>query len=86
MTRVLRTGIYVETDRSRRAGTGPQAIPAWMFNVAWAYLRAHGRLTNPHLLKVLHVHRSSAVLAILSQLPGVRAVPGDREGATCRTR
>ena len=72
VTRLLRTGLYVETDRSRARGTGPQVVPAWMFNVAWTYLRAHGRLTNPHLLNVLHVHRSTAVLAILATLPGVR--------------
>ena len=72
VSRVLRTGLYVETDRTRARGTGPQVVPAWMFNVAWTYLRAHGRLTNPHLLKVLHVFRSAAVLATLAQLPGVR--------------
>ena len=72
ITRVLRTGLYVETDRTRARGSGPQVVPAWMFNVAWTYLKAHGRLTNPHLLKVLRVYRSTAVLATLAQLPGVR--------------
>ena len=71
VTRVLRTGLYVETDRSRDRGTGAQIVPAWMFNVAWTYLRAHGQLTSTHLMNVLHVHRSTAVLAILAQLPGV---------------
>ncbi len=64
-------GLHVETERSRAQGTGPQLVPAWMFNLAWTYLQAHGRLTNRHLLDMLHVHRSAAVCAILAELPPV---------------
>ncbi len=69
-------GLYVETERSRAAGRGPQEIPAWMFDLAWEYLVAHGELTNSQLLNDLRVHRSSAVCAILARLPGVERVPG----------
>lgn len=71
-------GLYVETERSRGAGSGPQEIPAWMFNLAWEYLLTHGELTNAHLLKELRVHRSSAVCAILARLPGVEQEPGPK--------
>ena len=67
------TDIYVHTGRSKKNQTGAQPIPAWMFNLAWEYLKQHGSLTNTFLLKELRVNRSSAVCAILGRLPQVRA-------------
>jgi len=71
ITQVRRHGLWVQTERSRQRAAGPQHIPAWMFNTAWDYLAAHGRLSNRTLLNDLNVHRSSAVCAILAQLPPV---------------
>ncbi len=67
--------VHVETERSRSRG-GAEAIPAWMFNLAWDRLRTHGTLSNGELLNDLRVHRSSAVCAILARLPHVERVPG----------
>ena len=63
--------IYVETERTMDRSTGPQPIPAWMFELALDALKAHGTLTNAHLLNILRVHRSSAVCAILARMPHV---------------
>jgi HKD family nuclease len=68
--------VHVETERSRDRTGGAEAIPAWMFNLAWERLRTHGTLSNSVLLKDLRVHRSSAVCAILARLPPVERVPG----------
>lgn len=68
--------IHVETERSRERTGGAEAIPAWMFNLAWDRLRTHGTLSNSMLLNDLRVHRSSAVCAILARLPQVERVPG----------
>jgi hypothetical protein len=69
---VSRAGLWVETARSRRAGTGPQLIEPRMLDVAWAALLADGEVTNRQLLRELRVHRSSFVCALLACLPGVR--------------
>lgn len=66
----------VETEKSRQETGGAEAIPAWMFNLAWDRLRTHGTLSNKELLNDLRVHRSSAVCAILARLPTVERVPG----------
>jgi hypothetical protein len=70
---VTPAGPYVETDASRAKGNLPQLIPAWMFTLAWDYLRTHGQLSNRYLLATegLNVKRSSAVCAILARLQGV---------------
>jgi len=70
---VTPAGLYVETESSRNKGSPPQLIPAWMFTLAWGYLRTHGELSNRYLLTTdgLNVKRSSAVCAILSRLLGV---------------
>jgi hypothetical protein len=54
-------GVWVETLRSRAAARPPQLVDAWMIQVAWDYLNAHGSLTNRHLLDKngLNVKRSS---------------------------
>jgi hypothetical protein len=75
VTEVNRSGVFVETERTKAEGRPPQLVPAWMFNLAWDALRARGTLSNKELLTELRVHRSSAVCAILSRLPGV-----EREG------
>jgi hypothetical protein len=77
-------GLYVETEASKAKGSPPQLIPAWMFTLAWDYLRTHGRLTNRYLLATdgLNVKRSSGVMAILAALPGVTAQVTKREGIT----
>jgi hypothetical protein len=68
--------VWIETERTRRLGRGPEPVPAWMFNIAWEHLAAHGRLTNRHLLASdgLNVKRSSAVCAVLALLPEVEVV------------
>ena len=63
--------IHVQTARSRLRIGGAEAIPAWMFNLAWDRLRIHGSISNVELLEDLRVHRSSAVCAILARLPPV---------------
>jgi len=81
VTNVTPTGLYVITDASKAKGTPAQLVPAWMLQVAYDYLRAHGSLTNRYLLATdgLNVKRSSAVCAILAALPGIDAsvVKGD---------
>ena len=69
-------GLYVETEASQAKGRPPQEVPAWMLNLAWGYLRTHGKLSNSYLLNELRVHRSSAVCAFLARLPGVERAPG----------
>lgn len=68
--------VFVETERSKAARTGPQPVPAWMLNLAWEYLRTRGELSNTVLLHQLRVHRSSAVCALLARVPGVIVAPG----------
>ena len=70
--------MWLETEKSRRERKGPQPLPAWMLNLAWEYLEAHGELSNTFLLKKLRVHRSSAVCAVLARLREVEVVPGPR--------
>ena len=69
-------GVWVETTRSRALGRSAQLVPAWMIQIAWEWLTAHGTLTNRHLLATdgLNVKRSSFVCALLATLPGVHVV------------
>lgn len=69
-------GLLLETEKSRKDGSGSQVVPAWMLNEAWRHLRSHGSLTNSYLLNVLNVKRSSAVCAVLAQVPSVRVGVG----------
>ena len=64
-------GVYVETERSKKLGRGPQLVQAWMINVAWAHLRKYRRLTQEQLLNELNVKRSAFVCALLSRFEGV---------------
>lgn len=75
VTDVTPEALYVETERSRQRNQR-EAIPAWMFNLAWEYLNTHGKLSNRVLLNELRVHRSSAVCAILGRHPAVEVRPG----------
>jgi hypothetical protein len=68
--------VHVETERSRERVSGAEAIPAWMFNLAWERQRTHGMLSKSVLLNDLRVHRSSAVCGILARHPRVQRVPG----------
>lgn len=61
-------GVWINTEKSSRE-SGPQLVPAWMLNEAWAQLSADRVLPNTELIKT--VKRSSAVLALLAQLPEV---------------
>lgn len=61
-------GVWITTTKSS-VQDGPQLVPAWMLNEAWARLNAEGSLSNTDLLST--VKRSSAVLALLSHLPEV---------------
>jgi HKD family nuclease len=67
-------GIWVETERSRAIDKPPQLVEAWMIQIAWEWLRRHGRLSNRFLLATdgLNVKRSSFVCALLARLPEVR--------------
>lgn len=64
-------GVWISTAKSS-VQDGPQLVPAWMLNEAWSRLNADRMLTNTELMK--SVKRSSAVLALLSQLPEVTVV------------
>jgi hypothetical protein len=70
---VSRDGVWVETLESLRKGQPPQLVEAWMIQIAWDYLVAHGSLTNRHLVakQGLNVKRSSFVCALLARLPSV---------------
>ena len=61
-------GVWINTAKSSTQD-GPQLVPAWMLNEAWARLTADRVLSNTELIKT--VKRSTAVLALLSQLPAV---------------
>ena len=73
-------GVWVETVRSRELGRPPQLVDAWMIQIAWEWLTAHGTLTNRYLLDKdgLNVKRSSFVCALLARLPGVHVVSAGR--------
>ena len=73
VSRIDAAGVWIETDRSRQRGGGPQLVNGWMLRLAWDYLRFHGELSNRYLLadNGLNVKRSSAVCALLARLPGV---------------
>jgi hypothetical protein len=78
---VTASGLWVETERSRRkqqerGDASAQLVPPRMLNLAWDTLRARGRLTNRELLEELRVHRSSFVCAILARLPDVKSEDG----------
>jgi hypothetical protein len=66
-----RTGVFVETARSKERGTGPQHVPAWMIATAWEHLRRTGELSQVTLLNDLNVKRSAFVCAVLALFPGV---------------
>ena len=72
-----RPGVYVETERSKVRGTGPQHVPAWMIDTAWDHLRRNGELSQVTLLNDLNVKRSAFVCALLARFPGV-VVHSDR--------
>lgn len=61
-------GARIQTKRSAAKGDA-KFVPAWMFNEAWRTLQRDGSLANTDLVKT--VKRSSAVLAILEQIPEV---------------
>jgi hypothetical protein len=88
VTEMTTTGLYVVTDASAAKGTAAQFVPAWMIEIAWDYLRAHGRLTNRFLLDAdgLNVKRSSFVCALLAKLPGVTATYSAAEGVVLALR
>ncbi|QRY53820.1 hypothetical protein [Mycolicibacterium septicum] len=69
-----RTGVRVETERSRARATGPQLVPAWMIVVAWEQLCKNGTLSHIELLHDLNVKRSAFVCALLAQFPDVVVV------------
>ncbi|MCV7206158.1 hypothetical protein B7435_02260 [Mycolicibacterium peregrinum] len=69
-----RTGVWVETERSRARATGPQLVPAWMIIVAWEHLCKNGTLSHIELLHDLKVMRSAFVCALLAQFPDVVVV------------
>ena len=82
VTEITPTGLYIETEASRAKGNQAQLVEAWMFTLAYEYLRTHRWLTNRYLLATdgLNVKRSSAVCAILATLPGVVATFSADEG------
>ncbi|MBY0287292.1 MAG: hypothetical protein K2X52_09090 [Mycobacteriaceae bacterium] len=66
-----RTGVWVETKRSRARGSGPQLVPAWMIAVAWKRLSSRGVLSHTELLDDMNVKRSAFVCALLARFPDV---------------
>lgn len=64
-------GIWVQTEKSS-SESGGRLVPAWMFNEAWRILQADKQISNTELIKT--VKRSSAVLALLAELPTVTVV------------
>ncbi|MFV8301016.1 hypothetical protein ACNQP7_30425 [Mycolicibacterium fortuitum] len=66
-----RTGVWVETTRSRSLRSGPQLVPAQMVVVAWDQLCQDGTLSQVELLNGLNVKRSAFVCALVAQFPGV---------------
>nr|PZN22889.1 MAG: hypothetical protein DIU75_06710 [Mycolicibacterium hassiacum] len=71
IVRVEPDGVWVETMRSERLGTGPQLVPAWMITKAWNQLRADGELSHDDLLNAMNVKRSAFVMALLARFPDV---------------
>lgn len=69
------TGISPSGLKVRTASSAPDSedVPAWMFNVAWGYLKLHRQLSNQTMDKDLRIMRSSLVRAVLARLPGVTA-------------
>jgi len=61
-------GVVVTTERSAVADKS-EMVPAWMLNHAWHELMRAGSLEARELVKT--VKRSSAVCALLAELPGV---------------
>jgi hypothetical protein len=72
IVRITAEGIWVETDRSKELGSGPQFVPAWMVVAGWTHLRRFGRMSHQDLLNELNVKRSAFVCALLSRLPDVQ--------------
>lgn len=68
---VERAGIRVETEDSRRKGTGPQLVPAWMIVAAWEHLNRNRTLSQVELRDDLNVKRSAFVCALIAQFPDV---------------
>jgi hypothetical protein len=66
-------GVWVETAKSRALGRPAQLVEAWMIQIAWDWLQAHGSITARFLVAAdgLNVKRSSFVCALLARLPGV---------------
>lgn len=64
-------GVWVATEKSSAEG-GSRLVPAWMLNEAWRTLQADRELSNVELIK--KVKRSSAVMALLAELPEVEVV------------
>lgn len=71
---VDRAGVWVETQRSRERGAGPQLVPAWMIVAAWEQLCKNGTLSHIELLNDLKVMRSAFVCALFAQFPDVVVV------------
>lgn len=77
VTAIEPEGMWIETAASAKKGSGPQLVPAWMFNEAWRILRRNGELTQQDLLNGVHgqaVKRSAAVVGVLARLDGVEVV------------
>lgn len=68
---VTRKGVFVETERSTKLGTGPQLVPAWMIAAAWERLCNKGELSQQELLNELNVKRSAFVCALVAKFPEV---------------
>lgn len=71
-------GVIVETESSKSSLNGNPLTPAWMIELAWAHLRATGRLEQSYLVANdgLNVKRSAFVMALLAQFPGVSVTLG----------
>lgn len=66
-----RTGVWVETARSKERGSGPQLVPAWMVAAAWKRLCTRGEISQVEVLNELNVKRSAFVCALIALFPDV---------------
>ena len=67
---VTSSSVLVETDASRRRGSGPQPIDRDWITQAIGFLEQHGQITVSDLSEHA-AHRSSFIFALLATAPGV---------------
>ena len=77
ITAVDRENIWVETEKSRQEGTGPQPVPVDWAESAYQTLWERGDLTIQDLAPKAE-HRSAFIFALLASMPSVRSEANPR--------